>query len=90
MLDHALICADMKFRKCVFAGAVGGLTDAFEIGDLCTPAELFEVPSVALLAVSDNSATGVPLLGRGEELAQKYRYTRGFVIPDMIFRIAAM
>ena len=176
VLDHALICADMKFKKCIFVGAVGGLTEAFEIGDLCTPevcisgvytnhylddslsefhpfekiypnknyikeivglaersgyvlktakifctdsismeyshldeikatgaeliemetgtfytlAELFDVPSIALLAVSDNSATGIPLLGRGEGLAQKYRHTRGVVIPDLIFRIAAM
>ena len=37
VLDHAIICADMKFRKCIFVGAVGGLTDHFEIGDLCTP-----------------------------------------------------
>ncbi len=176
VLDHALICADMKFRKCVFAGAAGGLTEGMEIGDLCTPeicisgvyvnhyfdetlppfqpfetvcpnmkytkeivglagrsgydlktakvfctdsisleyshldeikaagaeliemetwtfytlAELFDVPSVALLAVSDNAATGIPLLGRGEALAQRYRHTRGTVIPDLIFRIAAM
>lgn len=176
VLDHTLICADMKFRKFIFAGAVGGLTERFGIGDLCTPevcisgvyanhylddflpafqpfericpdlayareivelagrcgcamqtakvfctdsisleyshldeiratgaeliemetgmfytlAKLFEVPSIALLAVSDNSATGVPLLGRGEELAQKYRYTRGYAIPDLVFRIAAM
>ena len=174
VLDHAIICADMKFRRCVFAGAVGGLTDSFEIGDLCTPevcisavyanhylddtltdmhlfekiyphteytgkvakiaenagyalktakvfctdsisleyshldeikatgaeliemetgtfytlADLFDVPSVALLAVSDNSATGVPLLGRGDELAQRYINTRSTIIPDMIFRIA--
>ena len=174
VLDHAIICADMKFRKCIFVGAVGGLTDHFEIGDLCTPevcisgvytnhyldeklddfhpyeriypnmqytrhiaemaekagyplksakvfctdsisleymhldeikatgaeliemetgtfytmAELFDVPSIALLAVSDNSATGVPLLGRGEKLAQKYINTRSNIIPDMIFRIA--
>lgn len=37
VLDHAIICADMKFRKCVFVGAVGRLTDKHEIGDLCTP-----------------------------------------------------
>ena len=176
VLDHTLICADMHFRKLIFAGAVGGLSERFGIGDLCTPevcisgvyanhylddslpafhpfericpdmaytkkivqlaeqcgyamktakvfctdsisleyshldeiratgaeliemetgmfytlAKLFEVPSVALLAVSDNSATGVPLLGRGEELALKYRHMRGVVIPDLVFRIAAM
>ena len=174
VMDHAIICADMKFRKCIFVGAAGGLTGDFEIGDFCTPevcisgvytnhylnssltefhpyetihpdmaytqeivklaetsgyslrtarvfctdsvsleymhldeikaagaeliemetgtfytlADLFDVPSIALLAVSDNSATGVPLLGRGEDLAQKYLHTRSTVIPDMIFQIA--
>jgi len=176
VLDHAIICAELKFRKCIFAGAVGGLTDTFKVGDFCTPeicisgvyvnhyfdealprfqpferispntaykekvialaresgydlkpasvfctdsicmeyshldeirgtgaeliemetgtfytlAELFEVPSIALLAVSDNSATGAPLLGRDEELQEIYRRTRGEVIPDMVFKIAAM
>ena len=174
VLDHIIICADMKFKNFIFVGAVGGLTEKFEIGDFCTPevcisgtysnhyldfklpefkpfekiypnkeytdrmidlakesgyqlrtakvfntdsialeyshldeikatgaeliemetgifytlAEAFDVPSIALLAVSDNSATGVPLLGRGEELAQKYIHTRSVVIPDMIFKIA--
>ena len=41
-----------------------------------------------IVAVSDNSATGVPLLGRGEELARKYVNTRSNIIPDMVFRIA--
>ena len=176
VLDHAIICADMNFRKCIFVGAVGGLSERYQIGDLCTPeecisgvyvnhyldeqltdfhpyekikpdqgymnkiielakkagyemkpskvfctdsvaleyshldeikgtgaeliemetgtfytlAELFDVPSIALLAVSDNSATGVPLLGRGEELEEAYHHTRSDIIPDMIFRIAAM
>ena len=176
VLDHIIICADMKFRNFIFAGAVGGLTENYEIGDLCTPevcisgvyvshyldeklsqftpferiypnkeymekmitlaqesgydlrtakvfntdsisleyshldeirstgaeliemetgmfytlAEAFDVPSVALLAVSDNSATGIPLLGRGDELAQKYVQTRSVIIPDIIFRIAKM
>ena len=175
LLDHTIICADMKFDCCIFVGAAGGLTAEHEIGDLCTPGvcisgvyadryledkltafepyrriypdmgytdsvialakgcgydlmkadvfctdsisleyshldeirslgaeliemetgtfytltSLFEVPSIALLAVSDNSATGVPLLGRGDKLAEKYNYTRSTAIPDMIFRIAA-
>ena len=174
VLDHLIICAEMKFRKLIFAGAVGGLTDRLDIGAFCTPdvcisavyanhyldeklpefkpferiypdkgymeeiinlaeragyrlntahvfntdsismeyshldeikdtgaeliemetgmfytlARLFEKPAIALLAVSDNSATGIPLLGRGEELAERYVYTRSVVIPDMIFRIA--
>lgn len=174
VLDHIIICADMKFKAFLFVGAVGGLTENYEIGDLCTPeecisgtyanhyldyklpdfkpfekiypnkdymfemidlakesgyqlrtakvfntdsisleyshldeikatgaeliemetgifytlAEAFDIPSIALLAVSDNSATGVPLLGRGDELAQKYVHTRSVVIPDIIFKIA--
>ena len=176
LLDHMIICAEMRFRKLIFVGAVGGLTDKFDIGDFCTPevcisavysnhyldeklsefkpfdkiypdkdylnkisdlaersgyelktahvfntdsismeyshldeikatgadliemetgmfytlAGLMEKPAIALLAVSDNSATGIPLLGRGEDLAQRYINTRSVVIPDMIFRIAGI
>ena len=175
MLDNMIICAEMKFRNLIFAGAVGGLSKDFEIGDFCTPevnisavyanqylkeklsdfhpfekiypdmeytkkviklakncgynlktakvfctdsialeyshldqiketgaeliemetgtfntlAPLFEVPYIALLAVSDNSATGVPLLGRVGEAQDKYHYTRSVIISDMIFKIAA-
>lgn len=51
-------------------------------------AQLMEKNAVALLVVSDNSATGKPLLGRGEELDRKYSTARGHIIPDMIFKIA--
>lgn len=174
LIDNMIICAEMKFRNLIFAGAVGGLSSAFEIGDFCTPelnisavyanqylkeklsdfhpfekiypnidytkkvlelskssgynlklakvfctdsiameyshleqiketgaeliemetgtfhtlAPLFEVPYIALLAVSDNSATGVPLLGRTGEAQDKYHYTRSVIIPDIIFKIA--
>ena len=50
-------------------------------------ADLFEVPAVALLAVSDNSATGAPLLGR-QEPCLDYRRARGWAIPDLIYHIA--
>ena len=50
-------------------------------------ADLFEVPAVALLAVSDNSVTGAPLLGR-EEPNMAYRNARGWAIPDLIYHIA--
>ena len=174
LIDNMIICAEMKFRHMIFAGAVGGLSKDFEIGDFCTPevnisavyanqylnekltdfhpfekiysntaytkkvielakangynlkpatvfctdsiameyshldqikqtgagliemetgtfhtlAPLFEIPYIALLAVSDNSATGVPLLGRVGETEEKYHYTRSVIIPDMIFKIA--
>ncbi len=50
-------------------------------------ADLFEVPTVALLAVSDNSAMGAPLLGR-QEPNLDYHQARGWVIPDLIYHIA--
>ena len=50
-------------------------------------ADLFEVPAVALLAVSDNSATGAPLLGR-QEPCLDYHRARGWAIPDLIYHIA--
>ena len=51
-------------------------------------AKLFEVPSVALLVVSDNSATGTALIGRTDEEQQQYEYGRDVIIPDMIFTLA--
>lgn len=53
-------------------------------------AALMEVPAAALLVVSDNSASGDPLLGRSEEQDAVYHNARNVVIPDMIFAIAAM
>ena len=174
VLDHVLVCAELRFKKLIFAGAVGGLSPHLQVGDICTPeicfqgsyagaylekelsaftpfapvyppngnfvdrviglgqrlgheirkakvfctdsialeyshldeikaagaeliemetgifyqlADLFEVPAVALLAVSDNSATGAPLLGR-EEPCMDYRNARGWAIPDLIYHIA--
>lgn len=51
-------------------------------------AKLFEVPAIALLIVSDNSATGQPLLGRNEEQQRKYNDGRKKIIPDLIYKIA--
>lgn len=50
-------------------------------------ADLLEVPSVALLVVSDNSASGHPLVGRNEELQNKYNNGRKNIIPDLIYKI---
>lgn len=51
-------------------------------------AELMEVPAVALLVVSDNSATGIPLIGRTDEQQQKYHHARERVLPALIEQIA--
>ncbi len=52
--------------------------------------DLLEVPSVALLIVSDNSATGAALVGRTEAEEEKYDRGRKIVLPDMILKTAGM
>ena len=174
LIDHLTICAELKFKKLIFIGAVGSLKEEFNVGDLCTPsysvagvyanaylcdklseyrlfekvypdenyinriidlakengydlkkasvyctdsialeyshleeikaydtdliemetssfylvADLMEVPAVALLIVSDNSAIGHPLVGRDEELQKKFNEGRMKIIPDLIYKIA--
>ena len=174
LIDHLTICAELKFKKLIFIGAVGSLKPEFDVGDLCTPsysvagvfanaylcdrlsdyklfetvypdaayvdsvialakengydlkkasvyctdsisleyshleeikafdtdliemetssfylvADLLEVPAVALLIVSDNSATGKPLVGRNEEQQKKFNDGRMRIIPDMIYKLA--
>ena len=51
-------------------------------------ADLFELPAVALLVVSDNSTTGTALVGRTKEEQEQYERGRNIVIPDMIFTLA--
>ena len=51
-------------------------------------ANLFELPSVALLVVSDNSASGAALVGRTEEQQKQYDYGKTVVLPDMILTLA--
>ena len=50
--------------------------------------DLFEVPGVAILVVSDNSASGAALVGRTEEQQKKYDFGRMVVLPDMILTLA--
>lgn len=172
LIDYIMLCAELTFRKLIFVGAVGSLTEKFDIGDLCTPscsiagvyantylkesladfvpfervvpetdfvekvialaqecgyalhrapvfctdsialeyshldeikamgaeliemetssfylmAKLLEVPAAALLIVSDNSATGKPLVGRDEAIQAKYDSVRKVILPDLIFK----
>lgn len=50
--------------------------------------EIMAVPAIALLVVSDNSSTGVPLVGRSGEVQERYEHSRCVVLPDLIYRIA--
>lgn len=51
-------------------------------------AKIMDIPAIALLVVSDNSSTGVPLVGRTEEVQKIYEYSRCVVLPEMIEKIA--
>lgn len=51
--------------------------------------DLFELPGIALLVISDNSASGVALVGRTENEQLRYDYGRKVVLPDMILALAA-
>ena len=42
LIDHLFICAELKFKKLIFAGAVGSLVPAFSVGDFCTSAVSIE------------------------------------------------
>ena len=176
LIDHIAVCAELKFRKMIFIGAVGALKPHIELGDVCTPsfsiaggsahtylkeslrdyvpfervepdmrfidrvieegrtkgyeikkasvfctasialeyyhldeirafdtdliemetasfylmADLLEIDSVALLVVSDNSATGAALVGRTEEEQRRYDIGRLKILPDMILAAAKM
>ena len=50
-------------------------------------AKLMEIPAIALLVVSDNSATGIPLVGRSDEVQEIYDRARSVILPDLIYRI---
>jgi len=177
LVDHLALCAEIRFKRMVFIGAVGALKEGFNLGDICTPSysisgsqtdvylkgksirdavtfekvypdemftdevikigrdkgydirkasvfctpsvaleysrldeikafdtdliemetasfnlmrELFEILGIALLVVSDNSASGVPLVGRSEEQQKIYDRGRLKILPDMVITLARL
>lgn len=61
-----------------------------ETASLYKMADLLEIPTIALLVVSDNSATGVALVGRTGTEQKKYDYGRNTVLPNMILKVTAI
>ena len=51
-------------------------------------ADLLEIPGIALLVVSDNSATGTALVGRTKEQQEKYDEGRNNILPNLILTVA--
>lgn len=50
--------------------------------------DLLEVPGIALLVVSDNSATGAALVGRSDEEQAKYDKGRNEDLPQLVMAVA--
>lgn len=61
-----------------------------ETASLYLLADLIEKPAVALLVVSDNSATGVALVGRTDAEQERYDYGRKVALPATILKTAAL
>lgn len=59
-----------------------------ETASLYLMADLLEIPTVALLVVSDNSATGAALVGRTDEEQEKYEHGRNVILSEMILKVA--
>lgn len=68
--------------------ATGAKLIEMETSSFYLMADLLEVPAIALLAVSDNSATGDPLIGQDENRIQAYHRCRSEIIPELICKIA--
>ena len=90
--------AELSFKKVIFIGAVGALKKGYELkkasvfemetSSFYLMTELLEVPGIALLVVSDNSATGAALVGRTKEEQEKYDKGRNVILPDMVMALA--
>ena len=93
MLQAPVFCTDSIFCEYAhldFIKSFGVKLIEMETSSFYLMAELLEKPAIALMAVSDNSANGDPLVGRTEEQKQLYNITRKQVIPKIIMDIAKM
>ena len=93
MIQAPVFCTDSifcEYSHLDFIKSFGAKLIEMETSSFYLMADLMEKPAIALMAVSDNSATGDPLVGRTEEQKQLYNITRKQVIPKIIMDIAKM
>lgn len=93
MRKEPVFCTDSifcEYSHLDFIKSFGSKLIEMETSSFYRMAELMEKPAVALLAVSDNSATGDPLLARTPEQKAKYNRCRKEVIPELLVKIAQM
>lgn len=93
MKKAPVFCTDSIFCEYAhldFIKSFGVQLIEMETSSFYLMADFMEKPAIALLAVSDNSATGDPLVARTEEQKRLYNITRKQVIPQIIMDIAGM
>ena len=93
MIKAPVFCTDSifcEYSHLDFIKSFGAKLIEMETSSFYLMADLLEKPAIALLAVSDNSATGDPLVGRTEAQKRQYDITRKQIIPNIIMDIAKM
>ncbi len=93
MISAPVFCTDSifcEYSHLDFIKSFGAKLIEMETSSFYLMADLFEKPAIALLAVSDNSASGDPLVARTEEQKLLYNITRKQVIPKILMDIARM
>ncbi len=93
MIQAPVYCTDSifcEYSHLDFIKSFGAKLIEMETSSFYLMADLMEKPAIALMAVSDNSANGDPLVGRTEEQKRLYNITRKQVIPKIIMDIARM
>lgn len=93
MIQAPVFCTDSifcEYSHLDFIKSFGARLIEMETSSFYLMADLMEKPAIALMAVSDNSANGDPLVGRTEEQKRLYNITRKQVIPKLIIDIAKL
>ncbi|MBQ9135589.1 MAG: hypothetical protein IJX66_05790 [Lachnospiraceae bacterium] len=86
----AVFCTDsiaMEYSHLDEIRALGTDLIEMETATFYEIAKMMEIPAVALLVVSDNSATGIPLVGRSDEVQEIYDRARKEILIDLIYKI---
>ena len=93
MVQAPVFCTDSifcEYSHLDFIKSFGATLIEMESSSFYLMADLMEKPAIALMAVSDNSATGDPLVGRTKEQKRLFNITRKQVIPKIVMDIARM
>lgn len=91
MKEGGVFCTDsvmMEYTHLDEIKALGADLIEMETATFYEVAKIMEIPAVAVLVVSDNSAAGIPLVGQSEEMLAVYNHAKFVILPDIIYQIA--